>query len=169
MCAFKLKLLYGCPLRRDSHRPPGHRERGKESYLDSAVSIVYYLAAGESEHAQVPIPSMALRQRHSLDTYMARHHNMCRYNSRLEAVGAEVSVVLACRVSAMRFPLLPFIPPSLASFLGPSSSSPHYINAPSSAKVKFYCDINEDSFLFMEDNDKVYGFTTAAYEFPRAG
>ncbi|KAF7341241.1 Glycosyltransferase family 15 protein [Mycena venus] len=33
-------------------------------------------------------------------------------------------------------------------------------------KVKFYCDINQDPFLFMEDNDKVYGFTLAVYEIP---
>jgi len=31
-------------------------------------------------------------------------------------------------------------------------------------KIKFYCDINEDPFLFLEDNDKVYGFTIAVYE-----
>ncbi|KAJ7214164.1 nucleotide-diphospho-sugar transferase [Mycena haematopus] len=30
--------------------------------------------------------------------------------------------------------------------------------------VKFYCDINHDPFLFMENNDKVYGFTLAVYE-----
>lgn len=30
--------------------------------------------------------------------------------------------------------------------------------------VKFHCDIDYDPFLFMEDNDKVYGFTIALYE-----
>ncbi|KAG8691370.1 alpha 1,2-mannosyltransferase 2.4.1, partial [Ceratobasidium sp. 395] len=32
--------------------------------------------------------------------------------------------------------------------------------------VKFYCDLNDDPFLFMQDNKKVYGFTIALYEFP---
>ncbi|KAJ6473408.1 alpha-1,2-mannosyltransferase [Mycena vitilis] len=32
--------------------------------------------------------------------------------------------------------------------------------------VKFHCDINQDPFRFMEDNDKVYGFTLAVYEIP---
>ncbi|KAF8206838.1 nucleotide-diphospho-sugar transferase [Mycena galopus ATCC 62051] len=34
-------------------------------------------------------------------------------------------------------------------------------------KVKFYCDIHIDPFLYMEDNDKVYGFTLAVYEIPK--
>ncbi|KAJ7874645.1 glycosyltransferase family 15 protein [Mycena leptocephala] len=34
-------------------------------------------------------------------------------------------------------------------------------------KVKFHCDIHQDPFLFMEDNDKVYGFTLAVYEIPQ--
>ncbi|KAF7341834.1 Glycosyltransferase family 15 protein [Mycena sanguinolenta] len=33
-------------------------------------------------------------------------------------------------------------------------------------KVKFSCDIQNDPFLFMEDNDKIYGFTLAVYEIP---
>ncbi|KAJ7685947.1 glycosyl transferase [Mycena rosella] len=32
--------------------------------------------------------------------------------------------------------------------------------------VKFHCDIARDPFLFMEENDKVYGFTLAVYEIP---
>ncbi|THU93808.1 glycosyltransferase family 15 protein [Dendrothele bispora CBS 962.96] len=30
--------------------------------------------------------------------------------------------------------------------------------------VKFHCDINQDPFLLMEQNDKIYGFTIATYE-----
>ncbi|KAJ6506839.1 glycosyltransferase family 15 protein [Mycena sanguinolenta] len=33
-------------------------------------------------------------------------------------------------------------------------------------KVKFSCDIQNDPFVFMEDNDKIYGFTLAVYEIP---
>ncbi|KAJ7858352.1 glycosyltransferase family 15 protein [Mycena olivaceomarginata] len=33
-------------------------------------------------------------------------------------------------------------------------------------KVQFYCDILKDPFIFMEENDKVYGFTLAVYEIP---
>ncbi|KIL56814.1 glycosyltransferase family 15 protein [Amanita muscaria Koide BX008] len=33
--------------------------------------------------------------------------------------------------------------------------------------VKFFCDIDYDPFLYMQDNDKVYGFTIALYEFPK--
>ncbi|CUA74451.1 hypothetical protein RSOLAG22IIIB_05561 [Rhizoctonia solani] len=31
--------------------------------------------------------------------------------------------------------------------------------------VTFFCDLNEDPFLFMQDNKKVYGFTISLYEF----
>ncbi|EKM51000.1 glycosyltransferase family 15 protein [Phanerochaete carnosa HHB-10118-sp] len=31
--------------------------------------------------------------------------------------------------------------------------------------VHFHCDIDEDPFLFMENNDKLYGFTISTYEF----
>ncbi|THU89999.1 glycosyl transferase [Dendrothele bispora CBS 962.96] len=30
--------------------------------------------------------------------------------------------------------------------------------------VKFHCDINQDPFFLMEQNDKIYGFTIATYE-----
>ncbi|KAJ6540888.1 glycosyl transferase [Mycena vulgaris] len=32
--------------------------------------------------------------------------------------------------------------------------------------VKFHCDITRDPFLFMEQNNKTYGFTLAVYEIP---
>ncbi|KAG8737510.1 alpha 1,2-mannosyltransferase 2.4.1 [Ceratobasidium sp. 414] len=32
--------------------------------------------------------------------------------------------------------------------------------------VTFFCDLDDDPFLFMQDNKKVYGFTIALYEFP---
>uniref|UniRef100_A0A0W0FIW4 Putative glycosyltransferase family 15 protein n=1 Tax=Moniliophthora roreri TaxID=221103 RepID=A0A0W0FIW4_MONRR len=32
--------------------------------------------------------------------------------------------------------------------------------------VKFHCNIKDDPFLFMEKNDKVYGFTMTVYEIP---
>ncbi|CAE7147072.1 unnamed protein product [Rhizoctonia solani] len=32
--------------------------------------------------------------------------------------------------------------------------------------VTFFCDLNDDPFLFMQDSKKVYGFTIALYEFP---
>ncbi|KAJ7208562.1 glycosyltransferase family 15 protein [Mycena pura] len=32
--------------------------------------------------------------------------------------------------------------------------------------VKYHCNIIEDPFLFMENNDKIYGFTLAVYEIP---
>lgn len=31
--------------------------------------------------------------------------------------------------------------------------------------VKFYCDIDFDPFLYMQDNEKVYGFTVALHEY----
>jgi len=31
--------------------------------------------------------------------------------------------------------------------------------------VNFYCDVNYDPFLFMQDNDKLYGFTLSLYEY----
>lgn len=31
--------------------------------------------------------------------------------------------------------------------------------------VKFYCDLNFDPFLFMQDHNKVYGFTVALFEY----
>ncbi|KAF8343558.1 glycosyltransferase family 15 protein [Amanita rubescens] len=33
--------------------------------------------------------------------------------------------------------------------------------------VDFFCDIDYDPFLFMQDNDKVYGFTISLYEFTK--
>lgn len=33
--------------------------------------------------------------------------------------------------------------------------------------VHFHCNIEDDPFLFMEDNDKSYGFTITLYEFPQ--
>ncbi|KAI0704653.1 glycosyltransferase family 15 protein [Earliella scabrosa] len=33
--------------------------------------------------------------------------------------------------------------------------------------VQFFCDTDFDPFLFMEENDKVYGFTIALYEWPQ--
>lgn len=34
--------------------------------------------------------------------------------------------------------------------------------------VKFFCDINYDVFKYMEDNNKVYGFTISAYDNPQS-
>jgi len=31
-------------------------------------------------------------------------------------------------------------------------------------EVKFFCDLDYDPFLFMQDHDKVYGFTISLYE-----
>ncbi|KAF8522291.1 glycosyltransferase family 15 protein [Hysterangium stoloniferum] len=31
--------------------------------------------------------------------------------------------------------------------------------------IRFYCDIDYDPFLYMQDNDKVYGFTLSLYEY----
>jgi alpha 1,2-mannosyltransferase len=33
--------------------------------------------------------------------------------------------------------------------------------------VRFHCDIHSDPFLFMQENNKIYGFTISTYEFPR--
>jgi hypothetical protein len=33
--------------------------------------------------------------------------------------------------------------------------------------VHFHCDIEFDPFLFMQDNNKTYGFTIALYEYQR--
>ncbi|PVF95289.1 putative mannosyltransferase [Serendipita vermifera] len=33
--------------------------------------------------------------------------------------------------------------------------------------VKFFCQLEEDPFLFMQQNNKVYGFTMSLYEFPK--
>jgi hypothetical protein len=33
--------------------------------------------------------------------------------------------------------------------------------------VEFFCDIEFDPFLFMEDNNKTYGFTISLYEYQR--
>lgn len=31
--------------------------------------------------------------------------------------------------------------------------------------IKFFCDLDFDPFLFMQDNKKVYGFTIALHEY----
>ncbi len=31
--------------------------------------------------------------------------------------------------------------------------------------VTFFCDIDYDPFLFMQDNNKMYGFTISLYEY----
>ena len=31
--------------------------------------------------------------------------------------------------------------------------------------MHFHCDVNYDPFLYMEDNNKTYGFTITMYEF----
>lgn len=33
--------------------------------------------------------------------------------------------------------------------------------------VRFHCDVNFDPFLFMQENNKIYGFTISLYEFSR--
>ncbi|CCA77793.1 probable mannosyltransferase involved in N-linked and O-linked glycosylation [Serendipita indica DSM 11827] len=33
--------------------------------------------------------------------------------------------------------------------------------------IKYFCDMDNDPFLFMQDNDKVYGFTLSLYEYQR--
>lgn len=33
--------------------------------------------------------------------------------------------------------------------------------------VKFFCDIHEDPFMYLQENNKVYGFTISLYEYPR--
>lgn len=32
--------------------------------------------------------------------------------------------------------------------------------------VKFFCDLDYDPFLVMQDGNKVYGFTVSLYEYP---
>ena len=33
--------------------------------------------------------------------------------------------------------------------------------------VRFFCDVEEDPFQFMNENGKLYGFTIALYEFEK--
>lgn len=33
--------------------------------------------------------------------------------------------------------------------------------------VEFFCDVEEDPFMFMQENKKLYGFTISMYEFQR--
>lgn len=94
---------------------------------------------------------------------------MCRFNSGVRRPFSLSVATLGSRVCAVLLPpsSRPKIQVVLASRVGLEYlySFYCYLSIGLRPDVHFHCDIESDPFIYMEDHNKLYGFTISLYEF----